>query len=82
MKLWHWLLVLVALYELVIGAAELMTSAGSNPLASLVSYPSVGSVVQSSAGSGMSTTIAGGLDVTTAILIYLFLLHGRIFHTA
>ena len=78
MKLWHWLIVLVVGYEALVGLAEILSSGvtSSNPLAALVSLPSVGSLVQS--GTGSSTAIAGGVDLGTAILLYFVVLHRHV----
>jgi hypothetical protein len=77
MKLWHWLIVAVVAYEGLVGLAELFTlSSTSNPLAALIGWPSLGSFVQTS--SSTSTAVAGGIDLTTAIVLYFFVLHRRL----
>lgn len=77
MKAWHWILAVVVLYEILVGAAELMNTSGTSPLGAIVSWPSVGSLVQGQ--TPISTSVAGGVDLGTAALIYFFVLHDHLF---
>lgn len=79
MKLWHWVLVVVVFYEGLIGLSEVLSvaSPANNPLATLASWPSVGSLVQSS--TSVSNTVAGGVDLGVALVVYFMFLHAHIF---
>jgi len=77
-KAWHWILAIVVLYEAFIGVTEVVSGTGtSSAFAAVATWPSVGSLVQSS--SGVSTTVAGGVDLGTAALLYFLFLHGHLF---
>jgi hypothetical protein len=75
MKLWHWALVGLALYEAAVGVSEILSvsSPSANPLASLSSLPSVGSLIQSTAQT--TNTVAGVTDLATAAAIFIIPLH-------
>lgn len=79
MKLWHWVVAVFVLYEGVIGISELLALSGSNPLAGLSSWPSVGSLVQQN--TSISTAVAGGVDLGLAIVLYVFVLHDHLLRT-
>jgi len=78
MKLWRWILAAVILYEGLIGISEIasVASPSFNPLAPLATLPSVGSLVQSS--TSVSNTVAGGVDLGTALVLYFFVLHDHL----
>jgi hypothetical protein len=80
MKLWHWILAAFVLYEGVVGTAEIIDSVAPNSLAdSVAAFPSVGGTVGPSFG--VSNTLAGGIDLGLAVLLYFFVLHDHIFRT-
>lgn len=66
MKPWHWIIALIALYELSIGVSEILNSNGIIT-SSFASWPSVGTYVFPS--------VAGAVDVVTALLLYFAVLH-------
>jgi hypothetical protein len=76
MKWYHWLAAVFVLYELVIGTSEILSGLGTiNPLSSIVTWPSVGGYVQSTTATDY--TLAGGIDLASAFLTYVFVLHGK-----
>lgn len=66
MKLWHWALVGLALYEAGFGVYELMGNSAP--------FPTLGSLV-SSAMSGSTSTTTGAIDLVAGAVIFIVPLH-------
>lgn len=76
MKVWRWILLLVAAYEAAVGASELLwVSTGSKTLASVAALPSAASVADSTIAANYPSAahyIEGGLDLAIAGLIAVY----------
>jgi hypothetical protein len=78
MKMWHWIVALIVLYEAVVGAGEVYAYAVPGSVGT-TSLPSLGSLVGTSIPSSNVYLTEAIIDLGAAALLYFAVLHHHLF---